>query len=307
MRITRLTDDVSVAMPTDALSTGQAEGHAVARLLLGERLRRLREAQYITRAEAAEAIRLQHTQLTLMELGRTGFRSRDVADLLTVYGVREADERATMLALVEHTNAPGWWHPYADVVPRWLRTYLGLEQAAGVIRSYEVQFVPGLLQTRDYARAVIALGHDNEPEGRLQRRVDLRMRRQRILRRSKPPHLWAVVDEAVLCRPVGGPRVMREQLEHLIAVCELPHVTIQVLPFRAGAHAAGGGPVSLLRVPQPGLPDVVYLEQLIGAHYPEDPEDIKRYRQVIDRLVTTAEPPARTPELLRRILEQGWS
>lgn len=303
MRITRFSDDVTVGMPTDVLSAGPA----VSRLLLGERLRRLREAQYITRDEAAEAIRLQHSQLTLMELGRTSFRPRDVADLLTVYGVGDESERATMLALVEQTNGPGWWHAFADVVPRWLYTYLGLEQAAGVIRTYEAQFVPGLLQTRDYARAVIALGHEHAPEAQLDRRVDLRMRRQRALRRTHPPQLWAVIDEAALCRPIGGPRVMREQLEHLIAACDLPYVTLQVLPFSAGGHAAGGVPVTLLRVPQPGLPDVVYLEQLINASYPEDPEDIKRYRQVIDRLVTTAEPPARTPALLRRILEQGWS
>ncbi|RLL67730.1 helix-turn-helix transcriptional regulator [Streptomyces sp. Z26] len=307
MRITRLTHDVSVALPADAGAAGAADGPAIARMTLGERLRRLREAQYITRGEAAEAIRLQQAQLTLMELGRTGFRARDVSDLMTVYGLHDESERATLHALVPQTNVPGWWHPYADVVPRWLSAYLGLEHAAGVIRSYELQFVPGLLQTREYARAVVSLGHAHEPESRLRRRVELRMSRQRVLRRARPPHVWAVVDEAALRRPVGGPEVMRAQLEHLLAACELPHVTLQVLPFGAGGHAAAGGPVTLLRVPQPGLPDVVYLEQLFDAHYPEDPEDIRRYRQVVDRLVTTAEPPTRTPALLREILDDGWS
>ncbi|MCT2589620.1 DUF5753 domain-containing protein [Streptomyces sp. N2-109] len=328
MRITRLTDDPSVSTEpwTGPAAARRAEpetqpeslsaagpgpdtahaGHSVPRLLLGERLRRLREAQYLTLEEAAETIRLPIARLGLMEVGRTSFRPRDVSDLLTAYDVHDDADRSTALSLAEQANAPGWWAPFRDVTPGWLHSYLGLEQAAGLIRSYEVQFVPGLLQTPEYARAVIVLGHGDASDRQLRRRAELRARRQRILRRPRPPHLWAVIDEAALRRPIGGPQVMRDQLEHLIAVSELPHITLQVLPFAAGGHSAAGGPVALLRMPQQGLPDRVYLEQLLDGHYPEDPEDIRYYRQVIDRLVTTAEPPARTGELLRGICEQGW-
>lgn len=279
-------------------------GPAVPRMVLGARLQRLREAQYITREEAAEAIRAPDTEISRMELGRGGFRPRDVADLLTIYGVTDETERGTLLALADEANRSGWWHAYNDVVPDWLQTYLGLEQAADVIRCYEVQFVPGLLQTRDYAHAVIALGHGRAPDEELQRRVDLRMRRQQILYRSDAPYLWAVIDEAALRRPVGGATTMRAQLRHLIAVCDLPRVTVQMMPFQAGGHAAAGGPITLLRLPEQELPDVVYLEQLLGAHYPDRPEDIEYYRHIINHLVTRAARPAETQDILRGFLRE---
>ncbi|MCT2593937.1 helix-turn-helix domain-containing protein [Streptomyces sp. N2-109] len=274
-------------------------------MVLGARLRKLREDEYISQGEAAEAIRATSAQLNRLELGRSGCRLRDVADLLTIYGVTDDTERQTMLTLAGQANVPGWWHAYEDVVPGWLQTYLGLEQSAEVIRGYEVQFVPGLLQTRSYARAVIALGHVTASAEELRRRVELRMIRQQILYAPGPPHLWAVIDEAALRRPVGGAATMRAQVRHLIAMCELPHVTVQILPFAAGGHAAAGGPVILLRLPEQGLPDVVYLEQLLSAHYPDNPEDIEHYRQVIDGLVTRAEPPTRTQGILRGILAES--
>ncbi|GAB2818899.1 helix-turn-helix domain-containing protein [Streptomyces daliensis] len=303
MRITSATGE----RPGGQAGEVPASGPAVPRLVLGTRLRRLREAQFITAAEAADSLRAPEEHVTAMELGRSGFRPRDVADFLRIYGVTDEAERATLIALMEEANRPGWWHSYQDVVPAWLHTYLGMEEAAGVIRSYEVQFVPGLLQTPDYARAVIALRDDaGEPRAaeRRERRLALRMRRQEILRGPRPPHLWAVIDEAALRRPIGGPEVMRAQLRHLVEVCELPHVTVQVMPFAAGGHPAAGGPVTLLRLPQSELPDVVYLEQLHGAHYPEDPADVERYRHVIDHLVTRAEPATRTRAFLERILDE---
>lgn len=281
-------------------------GPAVPRMVLGERLRRLREAQYLSREEAGEAIRVSGSALAQLELGRTGFRERDVSDLLTIYQVTDEGERATMLALAAQANARGWWQAYADVVPDWLHTYLGLEQAADVIRAYEPHFVPGLLQTREYARAVISLGHSwpGAAAERVERCLELRMRRGRLLHAERPPHLWAVVDEAALRRPVGGREVMREQLRHLLTVGDLPHVTVQVMPFAAGGHPAAGGPVTLLRLPEREVPDVVYLEQLFGATYPEDREDIERYRHVIDRVVTEAAPSTRTREILLDILAE---
>lgn len=299
MRIT----EISGGLP-DRRIPDRPPGPAVPRLVLGERLRKLREAQYISRREAGEAIRVSETAISQLERGRCGFRERDVTDLLTIYGITDENEHATLLTLAAQTNAPGWWHAYQDVVPDWFRTYLGLEQAAGVIRTYEVQFVPGLLQTPEYARAVVELGHSTRPEAQIQRRVDLRMLRQRILHCTRPPHLWAVIDEAALRRRVGGTATMRGQLEHLIAACELPHVTIHVMPFAAGGHAAAGGPVTLLRLPERELPDVIYLEQLIGATYPAEREEVEYYRHVIDCLVTEAAPARDTRSILLGMLEE---
>jgi transcriptional regulator with XRE-family HTH domain len=277
-------------------------GPTATRMVLGATLRRLRESQGISRSRAGEAIRASQSKISRLELGRTGFKTRDVADLLTLYGVTDEATRETLLALARQANTVGWWHEYADVVPPWFEPFLGLEQAATVIRTYEVQFVPGLLQTQEYARAVISLGHPDAHPEELRRRVELRMRRQEILRRPNPPNLWVVIDEAALRRPIGGSAVMRDQLRHLIDLCETPHVTIQLMPFQTAGHAAAGGPITLLRMPEPELPDVVYLEQLTSALYPDRRDDADYYRDIMNRLATQADPPARTPSTLREIL-----
>ncbi|MDT0381507.1 helix-turn-helix transcriptional regulator [Streptomyces sp. DSM 42041] len=293
------TGPAGTARPTHATTPA---GPAVARMVLGSRLRELREAQYVSRQEAAEAIRSTDTRLAGIELGRTGCRLRDVADLLTIFSVDDDAERAVLLGLAEQANRPGWWDDYRDVVPEWLETYLGLEQAASVIRAYEPQFVPGLLQTPEYARALFALGHPGTSTSERERRVRLRTRRQDVLHRTHPPHLWAVIDEAALRRPFGGPDTLRAQLHHLTAVSRLPHVTVQVLPLHTGGLVTGGGAVSLLRLAESGLPDVAYLEQLRSARYPEDREEVEFYRHLIDRIVTLAEPAARTPALLHELI-----
>jgi transcriptional regulator with XRE-family HTH domain len=268
--------------------SSQAE-RSSARLVLGVRLRRLREAAGVSPEDAGQAIRASRSKISRLEHGRTGFKSRDVADLLTLYGVSDDAERATMLALAEHTNAGNWWQEYADVVPAWLEHYLDLERAASLIRTYEVAYVPGLLQTADYARAVLRSGHPDAPEAEVERRVELRLRRQRVLHRDDPVRLWAVIDETVLRRPVGGSAVMRAQLAHLIEVSRLPHVNIQVLPLSADGHAAGGSSVTMLRFSESELPDVVYLEPLLTAVYLSKPEDSARYRDVLDHLAAQAE------------------
>ncbi|MFD0887578.1 helix-turn-helix domain-containing protein, partial [Streptosporangium algeriense] len=168
----------------------------VLRIVLGAQLRRLREGRHITLEAAGRAIRASHSKVSRMELGRVSFRVRDVADLLTLYGVTAPDERQALLGLVERANVAGWWHNYNDVLPSWFETYVGLEESASVIRNYEVQFVPGLLQTEEYARAVVLLGYPSASEDEVERRVRLRMARQRILHAQDPPRLWAVVDEA---------------------------------------------------------------------------------------------------------------
>jgi transcriptional regulator with XRE-family HTH domain len=277
-------------------------GGALARLILGARLRRLREAAGVSPEDAGEAIRASRSKISRLEHGRTGFKSRDVADLLTLYGVTDDAERDTMLALAGHANAGSWWQGYADVVPAWLEHYLDLEPAASLIRTYEVAHVPGLLQTGDYARAVLRSGHPAVSAAEVERRVELRLHRQHVLRRSEPVRLWAVIDEAALRRPIGGAAVMRAQIAHLIEASRLPHVNIQVLPLSVGGHAASGGCVTLLRFSEAELPDMVYLEQLLTAVYLSKPTDSAGYRDVLDRLVTQAEDPGASAATLERML-----
>jgi transcriptional regulator with XRE-family HTH domain len=274
-------------------------GPTVARMILGTRLRQLREARQITGGEAGEEIRASHSKISRLEMGRTGFKTRDVLDLLDLYGVTDEAERATLLALARQSNTLGWWHIYHEVVPSWLNVYLGLEQAASVIRSYELQFVPGLLQTEDYARAVLRLAHD-QPE-LLERRVELRMARQRLLYRERPPHVWVVIDEAALRRPLGGSAGMRAQLGWLLELSDLPHVTVQVIPFSVGGHPGVGGPLTVLRPPGAELPDVVYLEQLTGGVFPDKPAEIEHYRHVMNRLVVEALPPEESRDFVHRV------
>jgi transcriptional regulator with XRE-family HTH domain len=278
-------------------------GPTVLRIVLGSQLRRLREQRQITCEEAGEAIRASHSKISRMELGRVKFRSRDVADLLTLYGVNGEAERSAMLVLADQANEAGWWHSYTDILPNWFEVYIGLEEAASRIRAYEVQFVPGLLQTEDYARAVTLLGHPDAPGHEVERRVGLRMRRQSLLTAEDPPHLWAVVDEAVLRRPLGGASAMRQQLQHLLEVTEMPNVTLQVVPFELGGHAAAGGPFSILRFAERDLPDVVYLEQLTSALYLDKREDVDHYLAVMERLCIDAEPATGIRDTLNRFLK----
>lgn len=273
-------------------------GPIVSRMQLGARLRALREARGITRDEAGWAIRGSESKISRIELGRVGFKQRDVSDLLKLYGVEDPTVHHEMLALVRAANAPGWWARYSDLLPPWFQTYLGLEEAATLLRTYEVQFVPGLLQTEAYARAVIMLGHADE----LDRRVELRMARKRILDHPDAPRLWVVIDEAVLRRPIGGAEVLREQIKELLTLVEHPKVRLQVMPFWSGGHAAAGGAFTILRFPLDDLPDTVYVEQLTSAIYLDKQDDLDRYTAAASRLFIEAEPPDRTPEILRAAL-----
>jgi transcriptional regulator with XRE-family HTH domain len=279
-----------------------AAGPTVLRMLLGRQLRRLREAKGVSREEAGWEIRASESKISRMELGRVGFKERDVADLLTLYGVTDAEERAALLAVARQANTPGWWHRYNDVQPKWFESYLGLEAAASLIRTYEVQFVPGLLQTADYAEAVIALGHGGADEAEIERRVALRMQRQQVLGRGDAPHLWVVVDESALRRPIGGRDVMRAQLASLVKATTQANITVQVMPFDAGGHAAAGGAFTVLRFPEQDLPDLVYMEQLTGALYLDQRDEVDTYIKVMERVCVEADPPDRTVETLERIL-----
>jgi transcriptional regulator with XRE-family HTH domain len=283
----------------------QAEGGSgptVLRILLGAQLRRLREGRGISREDAGWEIRASGSKISRMELGRVSFKERDVADLLTLYGVTDEQEREALFSLTRQANSPGWWHRYGDVLPSWFQPYLGLEAAASLIRTYEVQFVPGLLQTSEYARSVILLGHAGASSEEIDRRVELRQARQRILAKPNSRQLWAVIDEAVLRRPVGGPDVMRAQIEWLIEASKSPNIRLQIIPFQAGGHAAAGGSFAILRFPEPELPDVVYVEQLTGAIYLDKREDVEDYATAMERLCVEAEPPGNTARLLEKVL-----
>jgi transcriptional regulator with XRE-family HTH domain len=280
----------------------RAAAPSVQRLILGGHLRRLRERAQLTPEQAADAIRASHSKISRIEHGRVSFKARDIADLLTLYGVSGIAEREGLLTLAREANTPGWWARYSDILPHWLEPYFGLEAAASVIREFELQFVPGLLQTEEYARAVIRLG--NLPtEEEVIRRARARVSRQEILRRPDPPKVWAVLDEGALRRVIGGPQVMKAQLQHLIEMCDHPNVTLQILPFSAGAHRAMGGPFTILRYTEPDLRDVVYIEQLTSALYLDKPTEVDAYLEVIEEVCLQAEPSVKTPATLRSVLE----
>jgi transcriptional regulator with XRE-family HTH domain len=273
----------------------------VLRIMLGRRLRQLRESRDISREAAGFQIRASESKISRMETGKVSFKERDIDDLLSLYGVSDQAEREVLLRVARQANSPGWWHRFGDVHPRWFETFLGLEAAASLIRTYEVQFVPGLLQTKDYAEAVIRLGHGGATDDEIARRVSLRIARQRRLEDSKELQLWAVVDEAALRRVLGGPAVMRDQFAALIEAARLPNITLQVVRFGAGGHPAAGGPFTLLRFADRELPDLVYAEQLTSALYIDQREEVDTYLRAMERLSVAADPPDQTLAFLTEL------
>lgn len=288
------------------MTTGQPGGGSIVRrILLGAQLRRLREAGGITREAAGYSIRASESKISRMELGRVSFKERDVADLLTLYNVVGEEDRAALLGLVREANVAGWWHGYGDVLPAWFQTYVGLEESASLIRTFEVQFIHGLLQTEEYSRAVVALGHPGAAASEIERRVGLRMERQKLLVSERAPHFTAVMDEGALLRPFGGRDVMRGQLSHLMEIAQRPNVTVHVLPFEIGGHAAGGGAFTLLRFPESDLSDLVYLEQLTSALYIDKREEVDFYDRTMERLCVDSLSEERSLERLRKIHQQA--
>src|SRR5689334_4306312 len=279
-------------------------GPTALRMMLGSHLRRLRERAGVSRTDAGWAIRASESKISRLELGRVGFKERDVEDLLSLYGVTEARERDRLLELAREANSRGWWHRYGDVTPDWFDAYLGLEAAAELIRTYEIQFVPGLLQTAEYARAVARLTGVTRADDEVERVVALRTRRQRVLDRDPPLKLWAVVEEAVLQRPIGGTEVLKHQLNALREAVHRPNITLQIIPIGSSGHAATGGAFSLLRFPQRDLPDIVYLEHLTSALYLDKRDDIETYTQALDLLAATSPPPQQTDAQLAALLDR---
>jgi transcriptional regulator with XRE-family HTH domain len=278
-------------------------GPTALRILLGARLRRLRQDRDISRVDAGKAIRASDAKITRLERGQVGFKQRDVLDLLSFYSVTDEKERAEYAEMARRASMPGWWHQYNDVLEDWFELHIGLEEATSLIRTYEVQFLPGLLQTPEYARIVTRIGYPDAPESKISRLVELRMERQKLLTRPGAPRLWTVVDEAVLRRPFGGLAVVRGQLEHLLKVIQMPNVTLQIAPFSVGAKAAAGAPVTILRFSEPDLPDKVYLEQLTGAVYLDKQAEIDQYSLIMDRLCAEADAPQDAAGFLRSLLD----
>ncbi|WP_189057533.1 helix-turn-helix domain-containing protein [Longimycelium tulufanense] len=275
-------------------------GPTARRMILGTQLRRLRERAELSRSEAGYAIRGSESKISRIELGRVSFKERDVTDLLTLYGVIDPEEREPLLQLARQANKPGWWHRYNDLLPKWFDDYVGLEEAASRIQTYELLFVPGLLQTEAYARAVASHGRPEAVDDEVERRVGLRMRRQKVLARPDAPRLWAVVDESVLHRPIGGREVLRAQLEVLLEMTALPHIRLQIIPYQHSGYAAEGS-FTMLRFAEPELPTIIYVEHLTGALYLEKLEEVEAYGRAMDRVAVTAETPNNSRQLLAKL------
>lgn len=276
---------------------------SVLRMILGRQLEELRVRAGLSYAEAAAAIGVSHSTIRRMEAAKVArLRLADAEKLLQVYGVADRDEIDTFLKSVREANKRGWWHTYRDVMPDWFAAYLSLEQAALQIRAYENQFVHGLLQTEEYARALLGAENPHVSAEATERRVALRMRRQELLARESPPRVWVVMDETALRWPVGGPEVMRAQIDHLVDVNRLPQVTLQLMPFANGPHPAmRAGAYHLFRFRARELPDIVYLNGLVGAVYLDKADDVVVYREALDRLGAQAAPARKTEALLAAI------
>jgi len=282
--------------------TGRIDGGAaptVLRILLGTQLRRLRESRNITAQEAARAIRGSESKISRIELGRNAVREVDIADLLNLYGITDSAEREQLLTLASQANQPGWWHRYQDVLPAWFQSYLGLEESAESIRSFDSQFVPGLLQTEDYAAAVIRLFRYSREE--TDRLVFLRKERQRRFAAGRL-RLWAIIDEVALRRSMGCRGMMRRQLDYLLEISDRPGLTIQISPFLTGASHVAPGSFSILRFAADDLPDVVYVEQLTSALYLDKRPDVERYIEAMDRISASACTPDQTTSFIRAML-----
>lgn len=260
----------------------------VLRVVLGKRLQDLREKAGLTYEEAARTLDVTHATIRRMEKAEAGLKLPYVEKLLRAYGITKSCEIDDFLALCRDANRPGWWHRFRDVLPEWFSAFVSLEGSAELIRAYEPHYVPGLLQTDAYARAVLRAGRPAAPREEVDRAVALRLERQALLSREQPPMLWVVMDETVLRRPIGGAEVMREQIARLIEASELPNVRLQALPFATGPHPAMYGPFHIFRFALRELPDIAYVESLVGAVYMEDRDDVSLFREALDRMSAQA-------------------
>jgi hypothetical protein len=291
---------MTVSTPGGGSSVGDP---TVLKILLGAQLRRLRETAGVTRDDAGYHIRASGSKISRLELGRVSFKERDVSDLLDLDHVG-GEQKDQLVQLTREANATPWWQKYREVVPDWFQVYVGLEEAATLIRVYEVQFVPGLLQTEEYARAVVMQGSPGLLPDEVDNRVNVRLGRQRLFAKENAPRLWAIVDEAALRRPMGGRDVLAGQIKRLMEAVSEPNITLQVMPFKYGGHGAEGGAFTIMRFPEADLPDMVYMEYLTGAHYIDKPDEVEVYAAVMERLSVAGTSPEKTRDILADILKE---
>jgi transcriptional regulator with XRE-family HTH domain len=276
----------------------------VLRMILGRQLQALREKAGLSYAEAAEVIYSSEWTVRRLERAEGGLKPLMVKALLIAYGVTDVREIDTFLSLAREASKPGWWHRYGDALPDWFKVAVGLEESASLIRAYEPQVVPGLLQTEAYARAITTASFPAETQEETERRVALRLTRQELLKRPAPPDYWVVLEETALRRPIGGTKVMREQIQHLIDAAAQPNITVQVIPFAAGWHPAMYGMFWIYRFPDDDMPDIVYSEALTSSTYLNKPEETTQYTEALDRMAAQGATPDQTITILQQILKE---
>lgn len=270
----------------------------VRRRRLGQELRKLREDCGMTAEQVADRLLVSQSKISRLENGRRSISQRDVRDLCDVYEVRDKKLVDSLMQMARESRQQGWWHAFAELSPTY-SVYIGLEMDAASLRVYEPQVVPGLLQTKDYAGAVIAGALPEASRDDVERRVAVRLRRQdRLAEGKRPLRLWAVVDEAALRRQVGGAATMTEQLRHLVEASELPHITLQVMPFSSGAHPGVNGQYSIMEFPEANDSTVVYLEGVTNDLYLEKPHDVQNYSVLYEHLRAQALSPEQTRDFI---------
>lgn len=274
------------------------------RRLLQE-LRRLRNAAGLKQEEVAEHLDWSPSRMTKVENGTLRISINDVRAMLQLYGLREGAQYDALVQLAKQARERGWWHAYNDVIPQWFQVYVGLEAEASSLRNYEPELVHGLLQTKDYARAVYQAGRMTDSRDDIDRHVSLRVARQDMITRSDSPmHLWAIMNEGGLRRRVGGMPVMRDQLRHLVEMSALPNVTIQVMPYGVGAHVAMLGSFAILSFPEGAAGDVAYIEYATGSLYLEKPEEVRTYSLMYDHLRASALDPRDSTALIAQLAKE---
>ncbi|MFY9672474.1 MAG: helix-turn-helix transcriptional regulator [Trebonia sp.] len=277
-----------------------ATGPTVRRRRLGTELRRLRDSAGYKLDEVAGMLGVAPSTLSRIETGKAPTKSAYLSQLLELYQVTDAGQRQILVDMAREGHRKGWWAAYDDVLPSGLGVYVGLEAEASGLRSYEIAVVHGLLQTTDYARAILRASAPRHTADQIERLVDLRMERQRRLDDNPPLDLWVIHDEAVIRRTVGGPVVMRHQLAHLLVAAGLPGVTLQVLPFDTGAHAGHDGPFSIVEFHDRSDSEVVYVESTAGPIYLEKDREVRASAEVFDRLRAAALPPEASLDLISK-------